>query len=176
MKNLLILFACILTGSFTGFGQQQDNKNNEMKYVIFTSDKKAEGTGEGVYKYAAGAKSDTQISPTIFFDFISKARGISASAGYFRYDLEKLSKIRKVKERDKLSLGEDSVSIESLNSDNLIDMDRLFPKMTKEEFIKVWNSLWDKTVDFIDRAEIKGGKVKLYPVRIFILGPPLIVK
>jgi hypothetical protein len=58
-------------------------------------------------------------------------------------------------------------SIEFLNSVTLIDMDELFPKMTKDEFIKVWNSLWDKNVYFIDRSEIKNRKVILYPVYVF---------
>ena len=82
-------------------------------------------------------------------------------AHYYEYDLDKLAKIRKVTERDRRVIKEEPS--EFLNSVNLIDMDILFPKMTKEEFIKVWNSLWDKSVYFVDRLEIENHKVRLLP-------------
>ena len=164
MKNLFMLFAFMFTGAVTLYGQQQNNDDG-VKYVIFTSDKKAEDTREGIFVYTAKKKSDICKYPTISFNFVSKARGINGSANNFRSDLDKLSKIRKVTERDKLVIKEEPS--EFLNSVNLIDMDVLFPKMTKDEFIKTWNSLCDKTVYFIDRSEIKNQKVKLYPVHVF---------
>jgi hypothetical protein len=157
MKNLFLMFAFVLTTVVGAYSQ-------EVKYVIFTSDKKAKQTGEGIYKYTSEIKSDTHVSPPIRFRFVSKSRGISGMADHRSYNLENLAKKRKVTEKDKLDIKEDK--IEFLESVNPIDMDILFPKMTKDEFIKTWNSLWNKTVYFIDRSDIKNNKIILYPVKV----------
>jgi hypothetical protein len=162
MRNLFVLFVFMLSGASTILCQEA--RNEDAKYVIFTSDKKAEETREGIYKYTSKEKSHTHKSLPIVFRFDSKARGIHGIADYYEYDLDELAKIRKVTDRDKLVIKEEPS--EFLNSITLIDMDVLFPKMTKDEFIKTWNSLWDKTVYFIDRSEIKNHKVKLHPVKV----------
>lgn len=163
MKNLFFLFVFVFTGTVTVYSQNVSN--DDVKYVIFTSDKKAEETDEGISKYTLKSKTDPHTSFPIGFTFNSKARGINGMAHYYEYDLDKLAKIRKVTERDRRVIKEEPS--EFLNSVNLIDMDILFPKMTKEEFIKVWNSLWDKSVYFVDRLEIENHKVRLYPVHVF---------
>ena len=169
MRNLYVIFAFVLAYTTNSFGQQQNN-NDEVKYVIFTSKDDAEKTGEGISKFQAEKKSDINKYPPIMFHFISKSRGISAYANYFGFDLDKLTKIRKVTEKDKLVIKEEPD--EFLNSVDLVDMDILFPKMTKEEFVEFWNRnlfgnvLGGKKVYFIDRLEIKNHKVKLYPVYI----------
>jgi len=162
MKNVLILFVFAFTGAVNVYSQ--NISNDDVKYVIFTSDKKAEETGEGIYIYSDGNIYGTSKEPPISFHFVSKGKGIIGSAYYFNLDLDELAKIRKIKEKDKLVIKEEPS--EFLNSVNLVDMDILFPKMSKEEFIKVWNSLWDKTVYFIDRSEIINRKIKLYPVKV----------
>ena len=163
MKNLFILIAIVFTGFVPVCGQQQSN-NEEVKYVIFTSDKNAEETGEGIYKYTSKVKSDDLKFSPIGFRFVSKARGMHGMAYHYKHNLEKLAEIRKVTEKDKRVIKENIDAF--LNSVDLIDMDILFPKMTKDEFIKIWNSISGKNVYFIDRSEIKNHKVKLYPVMI----------
>jgi hypothetical protein len=166
MNKLLILIAFALISTANGYSQQNNNGKEEVKYVIFTSNKGGKEIGEeGIYKYTSKEKTDTHISFPIVFRFISKSRRINGAAYNNNYNFNNLSKHRKITERDKLVIKDES--IEFLNSVTLIDMDELFPKMTKDEFIKVWNSLWDKNVYFIDRSEIKNRKVILYPVYVF---------
>ena len=164
MKNLFIVFVFVFSSVVTVYGQEASN-SCDVKFLIFTSSNESIETKEGMYKYTSSGKSDTHKSPPVRFRFYSKSRNIYGYADYFEYDFVKLSKLRKVIDRDKLVIKEEPS--EFLNSVNLIDMDVLFPKMTKDEFIKVWNSMWDKTVYFIDRSEIKNHKVKLYPVHVF---------
>lgn len=163
MKNLFIIIAIVFTGFVPVYGQPKFNID-DVKYVIFTSDKEAEGTREGIYKYTSKEKSDTHKSPPIRFRFVSQTRGILGIAICYKHDFDKLAKIRKVAEKDKRVIKEDTDAF--LNSVDLMDMDILFPKMTKEEFIKIWNGLSGKNVYFIDRSEIKNKKVKLYPVNL----------
>lgn len=167
MKNLFILFVFILTSATTVYSQEA---SNDVKYVIFTSKNDAEETGEGISRFTPEKKSDTNKYPSTTFHFISKRRGITVYANHIGFDLDKLAKKREVKERDKLVVKENS--IEFLDSVHLIDMDILFPKMTKEEFVKFWNkNLFGNSPDgekvyFIDRTEIKNHKIKLYPVYV----------
>ena len=165
--NLFVLFVFALINTVTVYSQQQTaDADDEVKYVIFTSNKEDKEIGEeGIYNNTSKVKSDISKSFPITFRYISKIRGINGVAAYYRNDLEELSNIRKLDEIDKLVINENS--IEFLDSVNLIDMDVLFPKMTKDEFIKIWNSMWNKKVYFIDRSEIKNHKVKLYPVYVF---------
>ncbi|MDD4191549.1 MAG: hypothetical protein PHI28_09460 [Mangrovibacterium sp.] len=169
MRILCVFMTLLVTVTVPVYAQPEFNID-DVKYVIFTSDKKAEDTREGVYSYISETKSEPQIAPSIVFRFVSKARGITTAAYNFKFDLDKLSKIRKVTEKDKLVIKEEPD--EFLNSVDLVDMDILFPKMTKEEFVEFWNRnlfgnvLGGKKVYFIDRLEIKNHKVKLYPVYI----------
>lgn len=148
---------------------QQQNSSNDVKYVIFTSNSGNIETKEGMYKYTSKTKSDIHKSNPIRFRFYSKSRDIYGYADCYNYDFEELGKGRKIKERDKLVIKEEPS--EFLNSVNLIDMDVLFQKMTKDEFIKTWNSLRDRTVYFIDRSEMKNNKIRLYPVKIVGINP-----
>ena len=164
-----MLFAFVFTGVVAVYGQQL-NDNYDVKYVIFTSDKKAEETGEGIYRYTSKVKSDDLKFSPIGFHIVSKVRGIHCMAYHFGYDLEKLAKHRKITEKDKRVIKETTEAF--LDSVNLIDIDLLFPKMTKDEFTKFWdnnlhgNSPEGKNVYFIDRSEIKNHKVILYPVNV----------
>ncbi|MDD4191550.1 MAG: hypothetical protein PHI28_09465 [Mangrovibacterium sp.] len=169
MKNLFVLIAIVFTGVVPLSGQQQSN-NEDVKYVIFTSRSEAEQTGEGISRFTPEKKSDTNKYPSTMFHFISKSRGISAYANHVGFNLDKLAKTRKVTEKDKLVIKEEPD--EFLNSVDLVDMDILFPKMTKDEFVEFWNRnlfgnvLGGKKVYFIDRSEIKNHKIKLYPVYV----------
>ena len=170
MKNLFILIALVYTSTLAVYSQETINNSDDVKYVIFTSKDDAEETGEGISKYIQEKKSDINKYPSIMFHFISKSKGISAYANHIGFDLDKLTKIRKVTEKDKLLIKEEPN--EFLDSVDVIDMDVLFPKMTKEEFVEFWNRnffgniLGGKNVYFIDRLEIKNHKVKLYPVYV----------
>jgi hypothetical protein len=164
MKKLLLFYGILLFIEIPFFGQLQNN-NDGVKYVIFTSDRMAEERKEGIYKYTSKSKSEVSLSFPIMFRYVSKTRGIIGVATYVNSDLDKLSKYRIVTESDKLVVKEDMLNF--LDSINLIDMDKLFPILTKDEFIKIWNSLWNKKVYFIDRADIKDNKILLYPVHVF---------
>ncbi len=98
MKNL---FVFVFTADVGVYSQQQ-NTNDDVKYVIFTSRSEAKETGEGISRFTPEKKSDINKYPPTMFHFISKTRGISAYANCFRFDLDKLSEKRKVTERDKL--------------------------------------------------------------------------
>ncbi len=170
MKQVILLISILIaSANVPAFSQEPYWNINDVVYIVFKSNPKAEETGEGVYRYVQQSKSVTQkINPTGFF-IKSKSKGIDVMAIFFTPNFTEVAKRREVTEEDRRVAK--WVNFSSLDKSKIIYLDDKL-KLNYDDFKMFWNGLGRKNVYFIDKSEVgyTSTRCRIIPVEPVGLG------
>jgi hypothetical protein len=140
MKKILLI---IITTLFCNIGFAQD-----VEYFILTT-QTGTGISEGITKTQT-PKRNSENYGSIHIALISHNREFRLSFIHVNYNLTELTKIRQPRSDDQMEITTITQSV--INSLNPIDLDVLFPTMTKQQAQEFYDSKRGKKIYIIDRS------------------------